>query len=322
MTRRADSLLFIYSAHVDTDTLLRRKREIVARYGPWTAHPIELAGGIYTIDEDVANRAVTHGRHLKRILQVASDLAARPLASLRVLDLACLEGMYGIEFARHGAEVVAIDVREEHLAKTRFAAEVLQLARLTAIQDDVRNLSVEKYGRFDVVLCLGIFYHLDAPDLFRFAEAIRAVCSRVAIFDTHVAVWPRTTFRDGDARYHGKHVFEHFPWSSPEARRGKLWASIDNPRSVWLTRPSLFNLLTNAGFTSVYSCHVPAFPGRARDRDTFAALIGEPETTFSTPPAESAPRSLVEEDTAIARARNFLRDKVRSVVGSRISRRK
>ena len=41
---------------------------------------------------------------LRRIVQVAADLLGKPLSQARVLDLACLEGHYGIEFAMQGAD--------------------------------------------------------------------------------------------------------------------------------------------------------------------------------------------------------------------------
>jgi hypothetical protein len=61
------------------------------------------------------------------------------------------------------------------------------------------------------------------------------------------------------------------------------WASLDNERSFWFTRPSLFNLLTRVGFTSVYTCQTPAFPGQTLDRDTLVAVKGSPQQLVSTP---------------------------------------
>jgi 2-polyprenyl-3-methyl-5-hydroxy-6-metoxy-1,4-benzoquinol methylase len=53
----------------------------------------------------------------------------------------------------HGAEAVGIEFREESLAKARFAKDYFGLDRFSFYQDDVRNLSREKYGEFDVVIC-------------------------------------------------------------------------------------------------------------------------------------------------------------------------
>ena len=87
------------------------------------------------------------------------------MEGLRILDLGCGEGIYSIELARHKAQVVAMDGRETHLEKVRFIKRALSLDSLEVVQDDVRNLSLAKYGKFDVVLCLGILYHLKAPDV-------------------------------------------------------------------------------------------------------------------------------------------------------------
>src|SRR5215212_7687245 len=93
-------------------------------HGDWTAMSIHLGGDLYTLPPAPDGR-------LRRLLQIAQDLTAKPLNCMRVLDLACLEGHYGIEFAMHGAEVVGIELREASIAKARFAKEYLQLDRLT-----------------------------------------------------------------------------------------------------------------------------------------------------------------------------------------------
>ena len=90
-----------------------------------------------------------------------SDLAKRPISELRILHLACLEGQYAVEFARQGAQVVAIEGREANIEKARFSKRALGLDNLELIHGDVRDLSRERHGSFDIVLCLGILYHLD-----------------------------------------------------------------------------------------------------------------------------------------------------------------
>jgi SAM-dependent methyltransferase len=220
---------------------------------------------------------------LRRFTQITADLAGRPLHELRVLDLACLEGQYGIELALHGAEVVGVDVRETHLAKARFAAELLGLRRYEVRRDDVRNLHPDSYGLFDVVLCIGILYHLDAPDVFDVIRRMASVCSRLLIVDTHVSDWGGRRLSHDGREYRGRKEFEHLPWSTPEERARKPWASIDNASSVWLSRASLQNALQDAGFTSVYECAIPAWPAPRADRATFAAVKGTPVTVHCTP---------------------------------------
>ena len=264
---------------VDAATIRRHKEKIVDQYGEWTSYNVQLADDLYTIDPARVSPK------LRRVLQIVADVAGRPLEGLRVLDLGCLEGEYAIEMARHGATAVGIEGREANLAKARFVKDVFGLDGLELVQDDFRNLSREAYGQFDVVLCLGILYHLDAPDVFRFVEAMHAVCRRALIIDTYISVADKEAFPDAGRTYYGRSVAEHDPRTTPEQRLASLWSSLDNVRSVWLTRPSLLNLLAHVGFTSVYECHVPAEPRKPADRITLVALKGQRTGLLSTPAA-------------------------------------
>src|ERR1043166_908766 len=153
---------------MDTQTIIDSKNDVIAKYGNWTAHNVRLQDDVYTIAPKIVGDEVK----LRRIVQCVFDLTGGSVEGLRILDLACLEGMYAIEFARHKAHAVGIEGREANVEKARFTKRVLQLDNLELFQDEVRNLSVEKYGRFDVVLCLGLLYHLDAPDVFPFIQQL------------------------------------------------------------------------------------------------------------------------------------------------------
>lgn len=263
---------------MDSELIKQKKREIIERYGPWTAHNIHLCSDIYTI----ANRLVGDEVKLRRIVQIISDVSHLPFEKLRILDLACLEGLYAIELARHGAEVVAIEVREANIEKARFARDILSLDRLRLHHDDIRNLSREKYGHFDIVLCLGILYHLDASDLFSFMGKMAEVCGRFAIIDTHISTVGSESFEYERKKYWGKDYEEHSADSTPEERLKSAWSSIDNTKSFWLTRPSLYNSLKHTGFTSVYECHAPPEIGKPSDRVTLVAIKGRRENLLSS----------------------------------------
>src|ERR1700712_3665370 len=132
-------------------------QSVIDEHGPWTAMAIRLKDGSYT-------RAPAIDYRLRRLLQVSVDLVGKPLSDCRVLDLACLEGHYAIEFALHGAEVVGIEGRAISIEKSNFGKDDLKLHLLSFHQEDVRHLSEDKYGRFDIVICAGILYHLKADD--------------------------------------------------------------------------------------------------------------------------------------------------------------
>lgn len=89
--------------------------QVIKYYGEWTAMSIYLGDGQYTLMPPKIDY------RLRRLTQIVADLVCKPLNQIRVLDLACLEGHYGLEFAQHGATVVGIEVREASLAKAQFA---------------------------------------------------------------------------------------------------------------------------------------------------------------------------------------------------------
>jgi tRNA (mo5U34)-methyltransferase len=84
------------------------------------------------------------------------------LRGCTVLDIGCNGGFYSVEMKRRGAaRVVAIDSDVRYLAQARFAAEVSDL------DIEFRQMSVYDIAhlgeRFDVVLFLGVLYHLRHP---------------------------------------------------------------------------------------------------------------------------------------------------------------
>jgi tRNA (mo5U34)-methyltransferase len=91
-----------------------------------------------------------------------SDALPADLSGRTVLDIGCNAGFYSLEMKRRGAErVVGIDSNETYLAQARFAAEVLGL------EVEWRRLSVYEVSRlrerFDLVIFMGVLYHLRHP---------------------------------------------------------------------------------------------------------------------------------------------------------------
>jgi SAM-dependent methyltransferase len=268
------------------DEIRREKEEIEARYGPWTAHNIRLTDGLYTMSPEPSGDEVK----LRRVVQLVHDVFDR-IEGLRVLDLACLEGMYALEFAARGADVIAIEGREANLEKARFSARALGLDdRIDFQLGDVRDLSKEQHGEFDALLCLGILYHLDAPDVFPFIDALAETCRRVLIVDTNISLAPRDEKRRDGAVYRGESLFEHEPSASQEERLQALWSSLDNPTAWIPTKPSLVSLLARVGFTSVSECWVPAEPEKTPGRLTLLAIRGVPQEPrlMPMPPSDRA----------------------------------
>jgi SAM-dependent methyltransferase len=274
---------------VDADAILREKAALEARHGAWTAHNVRLTDGVYTLGSGPAGDEVK----LRRVAQLALDVFGGSLAGVRVLDLACLEGMYSLELARRGATVVALEGREANVEKARFAARTLGVD-VDFRQEDVRGLSRERHGTFDLVLALGILYHLDASDLLALAERLAEVCTRALVVDTAVARTAAETLRSDGREYQVERLVEHAPDSTAEERLRAVWSSLDNLTAVALTRPSLETLLATRGFTSVLECHVPADPEKETHRVTLLALKGAPAGELVSPAPRSDPASVPE----------------------------
>jgi SAM-dependent methyltransferase len=225
----------------------------------------------------------TAGVKARRVLQVVHDFARRPVPELRILDLACGIGIYAIEAALHGATVTAIDARTERMGAGVEWAERLGLERLSFEQHDVRAFGPETWGTFDVVLVLGILYHLDQRDVFGVLRSVHEVADHLVIIDTHVALAASTTVENDGKSYDGQHYQEHAPDDPADIREGRPRASIDNPTSFWFTKGSLVRLLRDTGFTSVCEVLVPLEPAKPDDRVTLVATKGQPVSLSSYP---------------------------------------
>jgi SAM-dependent methyltransferase len=278
---------------VEASELAKRKAEIEDRYGPWTAHNIQLADDLFTIGPGIVGGSEVR---LQQIVQVVADVARAPIDQLRVLDLGALEGLFAVEFARRGATVVAIEGREANLEKIRFAKDVLGLDRLELRLEDVRELHRERHGEFDVVLCLGLLYHLDAPDVFVLLERIRETCRDVTVIETRVHPFPIARREYLGRTYWGVVGDEPPPHTAPLSREA-LWSSIGNPKSFELTRASLSNALSDVGYASVMECHVPAWV-TDEPRGTFVALVRPRQSILIAPPVNERAADRLPESSA------------------------
>lgn len=217
-----------------------------------------------------------NGVKVRRIMQLTRDLAPQPFGALRILDLGCGEGVYAIEAGLRGAEVVAVDARSQRMDEGRACAERHGLANVQFLQRDVRGLTRDEFGQFDVVYFLGLLYHLDQNELFPMLENVYAMCGHLLLIDTLISPEAPDTFEWSGESYRGQRCREHGDDDPPEVRRGRLLRSIDSTFAFRLSRESLFAALQRVGFTSVYECHVPFEPGKAPDRITIAACKGAP----------------------------------------------
>ena len=113
--------------------------------------------------------------------QLATHLP-QDLAGWSCLDIGCNAGFYTFELAGRGASVLGIDVDERYLRQARWAAKQFDL------QDQVRFERMQVYDlarrdeRFDLILFMGVLYHLRYPMLGMDIVAQRV--NRLLVFQT------------------------------------------------------------------------------------------------------------------------------------------
>jgi tRNA (mo5U34)-methyltransferase len=150
------------------------EREIAA-LGPWF-HNLHLPDGTQT--------APLHplGDFPRFKWQEIAPHLPEDLTGWRALDIGCNAGFYCFELARRGADVTGIDVEPRYLRQARWAAQQFGLAeKLQFRQAQVYDLA-RSDERFDLVLFMGIFYHLRYPLLA--LDIIAERVERLMIFQT------------------------------------------------------------------------------------------------------------------------------------------
>jgi tRNA (mo5U34)-methyltransferase len=126
----------------------------VRALGKWF-HNLEL-NGVWTAPDHFL------GDYPRSKWQRFSSSLPADLRGKTVLDVGCNAGFYSFEMKRRGAErVLGIDASAEYLEQARFASSVLKL------DVEFRQLSTYQVAqlaeRFDLVLFMGVLYHLRHP---------------------------------------------------------------------------------------------------------------------------------------------------------------
>jgi tRNA (mo5U34)-methyltransferase len=123
-------------------------------------HSIELPNG----DVIAGHQTPDQLQNRLRQFPIPADLSGK-----RVLDIGAWDGWFSFEMEKRGAEVVAIDdVRHEKF----LIARDLLASKVDYHVMNVYDVRPERLGRFDIVLFLGVLYHLKHPLL-----ALERVCA-------------------------------------------------------------------------------------------------------------------------------------------------
>ena len=142
-------------------------------------YPFQLPSGRVTPTIDDGRWNIVHSTRTRMMDAVLGPMFDEDYSSLTAIDLACNQGYFGLELVRRGFQrVVGFEARGNMVDDANLVAEVIGDGRYQAFQGDVHAVDAEQLGRFDVVLCLGLIYHLENPiGALRVAHALtRGVC--------------------------------------------------------------------------------------------------------------------------------------------------
>ncbi|HJQ38118.1 MAG TPA: methyltransferase domain-containing protein [Thermoanaerobaculia bacterium] len=138
---------------------------------PHWYHQIEVRPGIVT--PGVNRSAAVLGN-----LHLPDDCSG-----LRALDIGARDGYFSFELERRGADVIAVDYMPADQTGFAVASRLLG-SRVPYLHENIYNLRPETLGAFDLVLCLGLLYHL--PDPIRALRILRGLTRSRMILETLV----------------------------------------------------------------------------------------------------------------------------------------
>jgi tRNA (mo5U34)-methyltransferase len=152
------------------------------RFGTWMYRFTLPDGQVTALHEPFLDDV--HRTRAAMICPLLDDLI-RDWPSVRCLDIACNEGFFSFELARRSArEVVGFDARPVVIEKAQLVQSKLHHPNVSFSVFDLEQLTAEWNGRFDVVLCLGIVYHLENP--IGCLRRVRNVTEKVCVIDTQL----------------------------------------------------------------------------------------------------------------------------------------
>ncbi len=143
-------------------------------------YPWQLGGGVGVplVHEELPS---IHRTRTHLIAPAARAALSAAGVHARALDLACNEGYFSQLLLEWGSRsVLGVDIRESNVQRAMLVRDHFGIdpARLSFVERDVFTLDAAELGQFDVVLLLGITYHVENPvGLLRLAHSLcRSIC--------------------------------------------------------------------------------------------------------------------------------------------------
>jgi SAM-dependent methyltransferase len=156
----------------------------IAELGPWH-YQFEFDDGVITPPSD-PGKLNRHEQRRRYFFDALLKVTGGTLAGKRVLDLGCNAGFWASNAMAAGADfLLGVDARERQLEQARmvFEAKHIEPGRYRFEQGNIFEHSFDE--RFDIVMCLGLMYHISKPtELF---ELMAGVGAEILVIDTIIS---------------------------------------------------------------------------------------------------------------------------------------
>jgi tRNA (mo5U34)-methyltransferase len=169
------------------------------------------------------------------------------LAGWRALDIGCNAGFYSFQLAVRGANVVGIDSDEHYLEQARWAGD------LYGVPVEFRRQSVYDLARtneqFDLVLFMGLLYHLRHPLLA--LDAVAARTRRLLVLQTLTTEWePTQPVGADDVDYEERSRLSEEGWPRVAFVERRLF---DDPTNWWVPNHAAVEAMARSAGLAIVS---------------------------------------------------------------------
>ena len=258
----------------------RQLRESIEKLGPWF-HNFHLAEDVQTAPEHFLGDFP-----VRKWLQIESAIP-RNLQGWNCLDIGCNAGFYSFELAKRGAKVLGIDSEPLYLAQANWISG--QLGIRFAHSPEFRQMQIHDLARmpeqFDLVLFMGVFYHLRYPTLA--LDTVAAKVRKMMIFQTLTTEAPTITppvlVPEKDYPITEREIFSDPGW--PKMAFVEKAYSQDNTNWWVPNHAAVEAQLRSTGFTRIsrithetYCCEPPqggVQANRAWEKEEWASATGQ-----------------------------------------------
>jgi len=159
-------------------------RALLANIGTWM-YRFDLGYGVQTKLHDEYLDSI-HRTRWEMVLPELKRTFDGRWGDVRALDCACNEGWFSFEVAKLGARsVLGFDARQVNIQKAQLVQSQTGTPNVSFQVENIFDVTPERHGMFDLVLCLGLMYHLEDP--MGALRRLRAVTREICVIDTEVA---------------------------------------------------------------------------------------------------------------------------------------